>query len=442
VTGAQQTLDAATQKSMEAVTFARETLAAADPAFIALDPGSLPSGALSLPNDPNIEANFTGQVVCSQFEIRLTNRSTTTFKSMLISVSVKDDPSNTVVTSSTNGFLGHSSLQADPSDDCQAPSLSASLDAGASYTVFFPRFTEQTSTFEGSITLCSEHDLSGQCSKNSIAFASSIVVAPTAEIIPSLAPSPLASELFQAEYASTVHPCNETWWVRIHLTNRSPNTFKSMSISVKDTATREITAESDEHTVFVDLDQTICNPDIDVGNDKLLDDLEPQQSFTVSSGVFRKDLTNHPMEATLTLCTEEDLGGRCSTKTINFTPGVSVQPTVDTTKPDYAYILLREGTYCRTGPGTVYESIGAYVKDTKIPVLGRDAAGEYWVVASPHTGDTNIKCWLDGDYVKEKGNVANVEIFPVPPTPTSSPKPPTSTPTQTPTETLTPTSTP
>lgn len=216
-----------------------------------------------------------------------------------------------------------------------------------------------------------------------------------------------------------------------------------MSISVKDTATGAITSESDEHKVFVDLDQSLCNPDIDVGEDNLLDDLEPNKSFTVSSGVFRKDPTTHPMEATLKLCTEEDLGGQCSTKTINFTPGITVQPTVDTTRPDYAYIILREGTYCRTGPGTVYESIGAYVKDTKIPVLGRDAAGDYWVVASPHRNDTNIKCWLTNEFVKEKSsNANNAEIYPIPPTPTFTPKPPTSTSTQTPTETLTPTSTP
>jgi hypothetical protein len=436
VVGAQQTLDAATQKSMEAVVFAQETLAAADPELVAFNPNSLPARLRSLPDDQNIEAQFTGRVVCSQFEIKLTNRGTAAFKSMLVFMSLKDDPADTVITSFTNGFVGYSSTQTD-TGDCQSPSLSPSLDPGASYTISFPRFTEKTdSTFEGSIALCSENDLGGQCSKNSIVFS-----APE-EIPQTPAPTPLAPELFAAEYANTVHPCNETWWVRINLTNKFDSAFKSMSISVKDVDTGEIASESDEHTVFVDLDQTICNPDIDVGHDNLLDDLDPNQSFTVSSGVFRNDPTNDSMEATLTLCTEEDLGGQCSAKTINFTPGVSAEPTVDTTKPDYPYIILSEGTNCRTGPGTVFDVIGRYPKDTKIPVLGKDPAGEYWVVESPNRGDTNINCWLDGDWVKEKGNVEKVEIILPPSTPTSTPRPPTSTPTQTPTETLTPTSTP
>src|SRR4029453_1819389 len=100
---------------------------------------------------------------------------------------------------------------------------------------------------------------------------------------------------------------------------------------------------------------SICNPDIEVGTDKVLDDLEPNQSFTVSSGVFRKDPTEHPMEATLTLCTEEGLQGQCNTKTINFTPSITAQPTPDTTKPTFPYIILSAGTNCRTGPGQQYE---------------------------------------------------------------------------------------
>ena len=437
VVGAQQTLDAATQKSMEVVVFAQQTLAAADPELVA---GNFP--VIFHSNDQNIEAHFTGQIVCSQFEINLTNHGSTTFKSMLISISIRDDTSGPVVTSSTNGFLGFSSPPTNSSEECQSPSLSLALDPGASYTVFFPKFTEKSDgTFEGTITLCPELDLGGECSKNLIVFASIPESTGVPETLASPAPTPLAPDSFTAEYLNTIHPCNETWWVRINLTNTFTSAFKSMSISVKDTTTGETAKQPDSPDTFMDLDQSVCKPEDSI-NDKNIDTLEPNQSLEVSSGVFLKDPTNHTLEATLSLCTEEALGGQCSTKTINFTPGVSVQPTVDTTKPDYPYIILSEGTNCRTGPGTVYDMVGRYPKDTRIPVLGKDPAGEYWMVASPHLGDTNIKCWLDSDWVKEKGNVEKVEIFLPPPTPTSTPRPPTLTPTQTPTGTLTPTSTP
>jgi len=443
VVGAQQTLAAATQQGLTALAFAQETIAAAYPSSSAGDPVSMPPSNPALLNDKSIEAHFTGQVVCSQFEINLTNGSTTTFKSMSMSISVKDDPSSLNVTSSTNGFLGHDSSQTNTNDNCASPTLSPSLDPGTSYTVFFPKFTENSSTFEGSVVLCPENNLGGQCSKNSIVFAPNMEPgpSPTPESISSPVPLPLAPEIFTASYENTVHPypCpqTQTWWVRVSLTNKFNSALKSMSISVKDTATGDISSESDEHLVFVDLDQSICNPDIDVGTDNVLDDLEPNQSFTVSSGVFRKDPTEHPMEATLTLCTEEGLGGQCSTKTINFTPSITAQPTPDTTKPTFPYIILSTGTNCRSGPGTQYDIIGAYAADTKIPVLGKDPTGKYWVVASPYKNDNYPKCWLVGSFVKEFGNLGNVAVYPVPPTPT--PKPPTSTPTPTATATATPT---
>jgi hypothetical protein len=436
VAGAQLTLAAATQKSLEAVAMAQQTIAAANPqAIMAANPGSVPSLILSLSNDPSIEAIFTGKIVCSQLEINLKNLSpTTSFKSVFISMSVKDDPSGITVTSSTNGFLGTNSPQANTDDDCLTPTLLPSLDPGASYTVFFPKFTEKEgNTFEGSILLCPEYDLLGKCSKNSIVFTAIIPVTGdilATEITPSPAPSPLPPDIFQADYVGVVHPCPEAWWVRVNLTNKFNSELKSVSISVKDTVTNEMVPSPDSPNVFTDQDQNYCDSADIRANSPGISNLEPNTSFIVSSGKFLKDPTGHPVEATLKLCTEDDLVGQCSEKTISFTPGVTVQATVDTTKPTFPYIILSAGTYCRTGPGTEYQSIGAYAADTKIPVLGKDPTGKYLVVASPNKNDNNIKCWLTGLYVKESGNLGIAEIYPVPPTPTPTPKP-TSTPTPT-----------
>jgi tetratricopeptide (TPR) repeat protein len=139
----------------------------------------------------------------------------------------------------------------------------------------------------------------------------------------------LSPDSFQADYVNTVHPCPATWWVRINLTNKFNVDFKSMSLSVKDTISEEIAAPPDSPDIFLDRDPEICNPDIEVGDDHGVDNLEFGKSVMVSSGVFRKDPTNHTLEATLRLCTEEALEGQCSEKTINFAPGVSPQQTAN-----------------------------------------------------------------------------------------------------------------
>jgi hypothetical protein len=449
VAGAQQTIAAATQKGLDALAAAQETIAAADPSFLIPVSGS--SGILAGPDDQTIKANFTGRVICSQFEINLLNGSTTMFKSMVISISIKDDPSRITVTSSTNGFLGHDSSQTNTNDNCKSPASLPNLNPGASYTVFFPKFTEKVdSAFEGSLILCTENDLGGQCSKTSIVFAPNIELTPslttllsssvpTAESISSPESSPLPPEIFTADYVNTVNPCPETWWVRVNLTNKFNTTLKSMSISVKDTVTGTIALSTESPNVFTDQDPSVCHPGVDFGDPTGRPDLEPNTSVMVSSGVLPKDPKGDVLEATIKVCTEEDLTGQCSEKTISFTPSLTAQPTVDTTKPTFPYIILSAGTNCRTGPGVEYDLVGAYAADTKIPVLGKDSAKKYWVVASPYKNDNNPKCWLDGRFVKESGNLGNVETYPVPPTPTSTPKPPTATSTVTSTTTLTPT---
>jgi hypothetical protein len=446
VTGAKQTLAAATQQSLTAVAIAQQTIAAANPLNSSM-PVSIPLTGLGLPNDPNIEANFTGQVVCSQFEINLTNRSATTFKSMFISISVKDGPSSLTVTSSTNGFLGHDSSQSNTNDNCEASTFSPNLAAGTAYTVVFPKFAEKEgSTLEGNITLCTENDFSGQCSKASIVFAPIAENTPSpASLLSTSSPTaqniaapvtPLSPDIFDAKFANVVSPCAGTWWVRVSLTNNSINILKSMSISVKDTVTDEIAPNPDNPNVFTDKDPTVCDPINHLSNPKGIPDLGPNISFPVSSGNLSKDPTQHLMEVTLKLCTEEGLQGQCSEKTISFTPSIVAQATGDST----AYIILSAGTNCRTGPGTEYEIIGGYEANKKILVLGKDPAGKYWVVASPYRNDAYPKCWLDGRFVKESGNLSSVQISTVPPTPT--PRPPTLTPTPTATSTATLTPTP
>ncbi len=143
-----------------------------------------------------------------------------------------------------------------------------------------------------------------------------------------LAPIGTFPDFFQADYVNTVHPCPGTWWVRVNLTNKFNNTLKSMSISVKDTVTGNVALSTESPNVFTDQDPSVCHPGVDFGDPTGIPNLAPNLSFIVSSGVLQKDPTGDSLEVTLKLCTEEGLSGQCSEKTISFTPGTTISPTI------------------------------------------------------------------------------------------------------------------
>jgi len=86
-------------------------------------------------------------------------------------------------------------------------------------------------------------------------------------------------------------------------------------------------------------------------------------------------------------------------------------------------------TNCRTGPGVVYDLIGALLVGEQAVVVGKYTAGNYWIINNPDSSGT---CWLWGQYATVTGNTAGLPEYTPPPTPT---------PTSTPTPTVTPTPT-
>jgi len=88
---------------------------------------------------------------------------------------------------------------------------------------------------------------------------------------------------------------------------------------------------------------------------------------------------------------------------------------------------VSENTNCRTGPGVVYDLVGALLVGEQAVVVGKFSAGNYWIINNPDAAGT---CWIWGQYATVSGNTAGLPEYTAPPTPT---------PTFTPTPSLTPT---
>jgi hypothetical protein len=98
-----------------------------------------------------------------------------------------------------------------------------------------------------------------------------------------------------------------------------------------------------------------------------------------------------------------------------------------TDTPSVPMVTVSTNTNCRTGPGVVYDLIGALLVGEKAVVVGKFTSGNYWIINNPDSSGT---CWLWGQYATISGNTAGLPEYAAPPTPT---------PTNTPTPSFTPT---
>jgi hypothetical protein len=108
------------------------------------------------------------------------------------------------------------------------------------------------------------------------------------------------------------------------------------------------------------------------------------------------------------------------TVTPSDTPPPSLTPTVTyTLTPSVVTLTVSGNTNCRTGPGTVYDLLDSLLVGQTAEVVGRDAAGENWVVKMP--SNPTRTCWLWGRYATLSGNWEALPIIEPPPTPTPAP---------------------
>lgn len=106
------------------------------------------------------------------------------------------------------------------------------------------------------------------------------------------------------------------------------------------------------------------------------------------------------------------------------TPTETLIPTpIIISSPATPQLSVSVPTNCRVGPGRDYERVGALLVGEVADVVGRNAAGDYWIIRNPDR--PNQTCWLWGRYASLGGNTSALPVFTPPPgpTPTSTPMP-------------------
>jgi hypothetical protein len=87
-------------------------------------------------------------------------------------------------------------------------------------------------------------------------------------------------------------------------------------------------------------------------------------------------------------------------------------------------LTINDPTNCRSGPGTNFQLIMAFTPGTKLLLLGKDTADNYWLVQIPQTQNT---CWVPGEYATAGGNFAGLpEVTPTAGTVSNAPARPSS----------------
>jgi hypothetical protein len=104
--------------------------------------------------------------------------------------------------------------------------------------------------------------------------------------------------------------------------------------------------------------------------------------------------------------------------TFTLTPTATITLTSTSSVP---MVSVSENTNCRTGPGVVYDLVGALLIGEQAVVVGKYTAGNYWIINNPNGSGT---CWLWGQYATTTGNTLGLPEYAPPPTPT--PQPPAS----------------
>jgi len=123
-------------------------------------------------------------------------------------------------------------------------------------------------------------------------------------------PTPNTAPEFTAEYRE-LETCNGAWRVEFIVENTGPVNLDSISVHVLDTVTNEQTGLSEMNSFMA-----TGGCDLAYNEDLLF---PGESGFTISFDLS-EDPTGHYSFATITACTQEDLGGTCFLREFAFTP--------------------------------------------------------------------------------------------------------------------------
>ena len=93
-------------------------------------------------------------------------------------------------------------------------------------------------------------------------------------------------------------------------------------------------------------------------------------------------------------------------------------PPTPTPTPKPVAIVQKDKVNVRKGPGTAYPRLGQVTKDTRLEIVGKNAAGDWWQVCCVQ----GQQAWIIGRLVQVEGDISGVQVVasipPPPPTPT------------------------
>lgn len=121
-------------------------------------------------------------------------------------------------------------------------------------------------------------------------------------------PSPTPAPNFDLSFAG-MDTC-VGWWARFKIVNNGPIAFKSIAYLLKDKDNGETI--SDSRNSFDDNSGCLTSSTID--------NLDPGNTTWISTKALSNDPTGHKLTASIKLCSDENLGGACVEKIVNFTP--------------------------------------------------------------------------------------------------------------------------
>jgi len=102
--------------------------------------------------------------------------------------------------------------------------------------------------------------------------------------------------------------------------------------------------------------------------------------------------------------------------TFTLTPTITASPTITLTATlEAPMVSVSTNTNCRTGPGTIFDIVGALMVGEQAEVVGKGEFGNYWIIKNP---DGSGECWLWSNYATVTGPTDSLTVYTPPPTPT------------------------
>ena len=114
------------------------------------------------------------------------------------------------------------------------------------------------------------------------------------------------------------------------------------------------------------------------------------------------------------------LASTLSAMTPESAPVSTPEPIISTVEVavtgEVAKLTVSVETYCRSGPGTIYESMGILPIGQPAEIIARNEYSDDWLIKLP--SNPNTTCWVYGKYASISGDAQAIPRVTPPPTPT------------------------